>query len=160
MKNILKIAVVAAALVTMLIPEVAGAQLGRERRAERRRTTVVVGTTVHASDSAHMAAAQQQSAAAQQQAAQQTAAAQQQAAVAQQKAAAAEKEAAVAKQEAAAMQAAGAANPLPMGTVVPALPAGCVAKPIGGVQYYQCGGNYYRAVFQGNSLVYVTVQPN
>ena len=39
------------------------------------------------------------------------------------------------------------------------LPAGCTATPVGGEQYYYCGGNFYRAVFQGNSLVYVTAQP-
>jgi hypothetical protein len=27
------------------------------------------------------------------------------------------------------------------------------------VEYYYCGGNFYRAVFQGNNLVYVTAQP-
>jgi hypothetical protein len=40
-----------------------------------------------------------------------------------------------------------------------ALPAGCVPTPIGGVEYYRCGANYYRAAFQGNTLVYVTTQP-
>ena len=28
-----------------------------------------------------------------------------------------------------------------------------------GVQYYNCGGVFYRAAFQGNSLVYVVAQP-
>ena len=50
-------------------------------------------------------------------------------------------------------------NPLPLGTVVSALPGGCTSTPVGGVEYYYCGGNFYRAVFQGNSLVYVTTQP-
>jgi len=50
-------------------------------------------------------------------------------------------------------------KPLPLGTVVTALPAGCTSTPVGGVEYYYCGGNFYRAVFQGNSLVYVTAQP-
>ena len=50
-------------------------------------------------------------------------------------------------------------KPLPLGTVVSALPAGCTSTPVGGVEYYYCGGNFYRAVFQGNSLVYVTAQP-
>jgi predicted lipid-binding transport protein (Tim44 family) len=115
----------------------------------RRRTAVVVGTEVHAADSAQMAQAQQQ-----------TAAAQQQAAASQQQAAAAQQEAAAAKQQAAAAApAAAAGNPLPMGTVVAALPAGCTSTPVGGVEYYYCGGNFYRAVFQGNTLVYVTAQP-
>ncbi|MDZ7579919.1 MAG: hypothetical protein U5R30_04655 [Deltaproteobacteria bacterium] len=54
---------------------------------------------------------------------------------------------------------AGTGKPLPLGTVVSSLPAGCTSKPVGGVEYYHCGGNYYRAAFQGNSLVYVTAQP-
>ena len=48
---------------------------------------------------------------------------------------------------------------LPLGTVVAALPAGCTQVAQGGVQYSKCGANYYRAVFQGNNLVYVTAQP-
>ena len=52
------------------------------------------------------------------------------------------------------------AGPVPVGTVVHALPPGCVATPIGGVQYYNCApGVYYRAAFQGNNLVYVAAQP-
>ena len=50
-------------------------------------------------------------------------------------------------------------KPLPLGTVVSALPAGCTSTPVGGVEYYYCGGNFYRAVFQGNQLVYVTAKP-
>jgi hypothetical protein len=48
---------------------------------------------------------------------------------------------------------------LPVGTVVARLPAGCVAIPVSGVEYYYCGGNYYRAAFQGDVLVYVTAKP-
>jgi len=52
------------------------------------------------------------------------------------------------------------AGPVPIGTVVAALPPGCVATPIGGVEYYNCApGVYYRAAFQGNNLVYVAAQP-
>lgn len=98
-------------------------------------TTAVVSTAAAASASA--TAAKQEAAAAQQQAA----AAQQQAAAAQQQAAAA------------------GGAPLPMGTVVSALPGGCTPTPVGGVEYYYCHGNFYRAMFQGNSLVYVTAQP-
>jgi hypothetical protein len=100
---------------------------------------------------------------------QQAAAAQQQAAASQQQAAAANKEAAAAKQETAAVKqqaaavppapAAAAGKPLPLGTVVAALPAGCTSTPVGGVEYYYCGGNFYRATFQGNNLVYVTAKP-
>ena len=52
-----------------------------------------------------------------------------------------------------------AAGPLPVGTVVGALPAGCVSAPISGIEYYLCNGTYYRAAFQGNSLVYVVSKP-
>jgi hypothetical protein len=171
MKTIPKIALVAIALVLMLIADIplVPMQLVPEAHAVmgvRRRTAVVVGATVHAADSAQMAQSQQQAAAAQQQAAasqQQATAAKQETAAAQQQAAAAKQEAAAAKQQAAAVTpvpppaAAGAL--LPLGTVVSALPAGCVSTPVGGVEYYYCGGNFYRAMFQGNTLVYVTAQP-
>ena len=82
-------------------------------------------------------------------------------------AAAAEAQAADAQQQAAAAQQQAAApppaaaddKPLPLGTVVSSLPGGCTSTPVGGVEYYYCGGNFYRAVFQGNSLVYVTAKP-
>ena len=149
MKTIFKIAVIAIALVVMLLSDIPflPVQLVPEAHAVfgvRRRTAVVAGATVHAADSAQMAQSQQQAAAAQQQAA----AAQQQAAAAKQQAAAAP-----------APPAAAAGQPLPVGTVVSALPQGCVSTPVGGVEYYYCGGNFYRAVFQGNQLVYVTAQP-
>ena len=48
---------------------------------------------------------------------------------------------------------------LPLGKVVDALPEGCITKEVDGVEYYHDGVNYYRAVFQGNQLVYVTAQP-
>ncbi len=156
MKKILKIAVVAIALALMLIPDVSHAQFGIRRRTARR-TTVVVASTVKHEEGAQAAQAQQQTAAAQQQAAaatQQAAASQQQAAAAQQQAAAAEQDAAAAKQELAVAE-----GLLPLGTVAYSLPAGCVSTAINGTEYYHCGVNYYRAVFQGNSLVYVTAQP-
>jgi predicted lipid-binding transport protein (Tim44 family) len=152
MSTIRKIAVVATGLVAMLIADLALVPEADAILGTRRRTAVVVGATVHAEDSAQMAQAQQQ-----------TAAAQQQAAASQQEAAAAKQEAAAAKQQAAAVPPApppaAAGTPLPLGTVVAALPAGCTSTPVGGVQYYYCGGNFYRAVFQGNALVYVTAQP-
>jgi len=46
-----------------------------------------------------------------------------------------------------------------VGSVVSALPAGCVSAPKGGVEYQNCGGVYYRAAFQGNNLVYVVQAP-
>jgi len=158
MKRIFKIVVLAPVLVLILIIDVppklpplsvqiqlvpdAHAVLGVRRRT-RRRTAVVVGSTTAAAASA------------------QTASAQQQAAAAEQEAAAAKQEAAAAKQQAAAAPAPAPATgkPLPLGTVVAALPAGCTPTPVGGVEYYHCGGNFYRAAFQGNQLVYVTAKP-
>ncbi len=48
---------------------------------------------------------------------------------------------------------------LPMGTIEPALPDGCTTMTADNVEYYHCGENYFRAVFQGNNLVYVTASP-
>ena len=162
MNAFLKIAVVVSAL-ALMVPE-ADAVFG-----VRRRTAVVTAAVVSSEDSAKVASANQQAAAAQQQAT----AAQQQTAAAQQQTAAAQQQAAAAKQPAAAAPAppppsaavpapsppAAAGKPLPMGTVVSTLPPGCVSTPVGGVEYYYGGGNFYRAVFQGNNLVYVTAQP-
>lgn len=147
MKRTIRIAIIALTLVLMLLADVpillvklvpeAEAILGVRRRTARR-TAVVVGSAVRAEDSAQIAQANQQAAAAQQQAA-------------------------AAKQQAGAATpptpTAAAGKPLPLGTVVSALPQGCVSTPVGGVEYYYCGGNFYRAVFQGNQLVYVTAQP-
>ena len=153
MKTILKITVMATALLLMLMADIpflleqtipplldrdeplvieqlvpeAHAILGVRRRT-RRRTAVVVGSAAAA----------------------QTAASQQQAAAAQQ-------ETTPAAPAAAPPPASG--KPLPLGTVVSALPAGCTPTPVGGVEYYYCAGNFYRAVFQGNQLVYVTTKP-
>jgi len=139
MKTIPKIAVITIALVLMLIADIpllsvplvpeAEAIFGVRRRAWRR--GVIVGSTVGAASEA-------------------AAMSHQQAAPAQQPAAPAA--------PAASPPAAGG-KPLPLGTVVSALPSGCTSTPVGGVEYYYCGGNFYRAVFQGNSLVYVTAQP-
>lgn len=111
---------------------------GVARRTTRR--TVAVASTTAASQSAAQATT-----------------AQQQSATAQQQSATAQQQSATAQQQAAVPAASGQA--LPLGTVVPALPAGCTQVAQGGVQYSKCGANYYRAVFQGNSLVYVTAQP-
>jgi hypothetical protein len=167
MKSILKVTVLGTCFVlTLLIdapPQLPfpGLQLVPEAHAilgVRRRTAAVTAVAVSSADEAKMAQQQQQTAAAQQQAA----ASQQQAMAAQQQAAAAQQQAAAAKQQAAAAAppppAAGGAA-LPLGTVVAALPAGCTSTPVGGVEYYYCGGNFYRAVFQGTQLVYVTAKP-
>jgi hypothetical protein len=145
MKTILKITVIVTALICM-VPE-ANAIFG-----VRRRTAFRTAVVVSSAESAKVAQSQQQAAASQQQAAAATA-----------QAAAATAEAAAVKAQAAAAVVppppAASGQPLPMGTVVSALPPGCVSTPVGGVEYYYGGGNFYKAVFQGNNLVYVTVQP-
>lgn len=152
MKPIRNSAIVATGLVLMLIGDAppqaplpfqviseSHAILGVWRRTARRvavvDTTVVASTAVAASASA-------------------TAAAEASAAAAQQQAAAAQRAAASTPPLPAA-----AGKSLPLGTVVASLPGGCEATPVGGVEYYYCGGNFYRAMFQGNTLVYVTAQP-
>jgi hypothetical protein len=142
MKTMLKIAVVAPALGWMLLADVPLLHLQLVPDAHailgvRRRTAVV----------AYSAGAATASAAAK--SSQQSATAQQQAATAQQQTAAAAPPA----------PPPASAGKLPVGTVVSTLPAGCTPKPVGGVEYYACGGNFYRAAFQGNNLVYVTAQP-
>jgi len=130
MKTIVKIAVFATCVVVMFLLEL---QLVPEAQAiagVRRRTAVRTAVVVGSAYSAQTAQAQQQAASAQAAAAQQ--------------------------------QAAPPPPPpgsLPVGTVVSALPGGCSQMPVGGVEYYYCGGNYYRAAFQGTQLVYVTAQP-
>jgi hypothetical protein len=161
MKTLSRITVAAIALVFMvtadlpllpvqLVPE-ADAIFGVWRRTARR--CVILGSAAVATTATAAAAASAGAAA------QQAATAQQQAAVAQQQAATAQQQAATAHQQAAAAASAGSGKPLPLGTVVSSLPGGCTSTPVGGVEYYYCGGNFYRAVFQGNKLVYVTAQP-
>jgi hypothetical protein len=117
-----------------LVPE-AQAIFGVWRRAARR--TVIVGSAVVATTATAEAVA-----------------AQQQAATAEQQAAEAKKQASAPPPPPAA-----AGKALPLGTVVATLPAGCTSTPVNNVNYFYCGGNFYRAVFQGNNLVYVTAQP-
>ncbi len=57
-----------------------------------------------------------------------------------------------------AASAAMAGTVLAIGTVSTPLPSGCTTKPASGVEYYQCGPNWYRSAFQGNTLVYVTTE--
>jgi hypothetical protein len=52
-----------------------------------------------------------------------------------------------------------AASALPIGTIVPSLPPGCTSTVIGGVNYFNCAGVYYRAGFQGNNIVYIVSAP-
>ena len=116
-------------------PDIIQAQAGHMHRATRRRTAVVVSSATHANDQ------QQAQAAAQTPPPEQSAPAP----------AAAP---AVTTPPPASTQAL-----LPIGTVASALPAGCVSKPVGGIQYYECGANYYQAAYQAGTLVYVTVKP-
>lgn len=91
---------------------------------------------------------------------QQQTTAQQQSATAQQQSATAQQQSATAQQAPATPPPAPPAGTAPaVGAIVSTLPAGCVAAPKGGVEYYQCGGVYYRTAFQGNNLVYVVQQP-
>jgi hypothetical protein len=50
-----------------------------------------------------------------------------------------------------------AGTAMAIGTVVATLPGGCTSLRTGGVEYRRCGEDYYRAAFQGDSLVYVVV---
>jgi hypothetical protein len=54
--------------------------------------------------------------------------------------------------------AAPAVGVVPIGTVVQALPGGCTSIVVGGVNYSDCGGAFYKAAFQGNNVVYVVVE--
>lgn len=156
MKTILKTAVIVAGAALMLVLDFevppgmslqvqvvpqAHAILGVRRRAFRR------GAIIGASEAEAAAKKQQQQQQQQQQKEQQKKQQQQQQ----------QHQAAPAPSSHAAPAAGG--KPLPLGTVVHALPGGCTPTPVGGVQYYYCGGNFYRAVFQGNQLVYVTAKP-
>ncbi len=144
MKTTLKSAVIGACTVLMfmfdpspqlplqveLVPQ-AHAVFGVRRRAFRR--GVVIGGTAAAAETATVAAGSQ--------------------------AAAAPPPPATAPAPAAPPAPAASGTPLPIGTVVQSLPGDCTSTPQGGVNYYYCSGNFYRAVFQGNQLVYVTAKP-
>jgi hypothetical protein len=77
------------------------------------------------------------------------------AAASQQQAAATQQQTAAAKQQTAAAQ---TYSGVPLGTVVEALPPGCIAVTVGKSQYQDCDGSFYRAAFQGNKLLYVVVE--
>ena len=138
MKTTFKMAILSTSLVLMLIADVPflTEQLVPEAEAifgVRRRALrrgVIIGSTAAASEAAAMS--HQQAAPAQQQAA---------------------------PAAPAVPPPAATGKPLPLGTVVSVLPGGCTQTPVGGVEYYYCGGNFYRAAFQGNKLVYVTAKP-
>ena len=68
-------------------------------------------------------------------------------------------QAAASQAAAAAAAAQQAAAGLPIGTMVPSLPPGCTSTVIGGINYFNCAGVYYRAGFQGNNIVYIVSAP-
>ena len=143
MKTTHKIVVIAISLVLMLLADVPILFVQSVPEAQAifgtRRRTAVVAYSAGAAAGQSSASAQQQSTTEQQ-----SATAQQQSATAQQQATA---------------TATTSGQPLPLGVVVTSLPAGCTAKTVNGVEYYYCGGDCFRAAFQGNNLVYVTVKP-
>jgi hypothetical protein len=68
-------------------------------------------------------------------------------------------QAAAANAAAAAAAAQKAAAGLPIGSTVPYLPPNCNSSVINGVNYFNCGGVFYRAGFQGNQVVYIVSVP-
>jgi len=68
-------------------------------------------------------------------------------------------QAAAANAAAAAAAAQRAAAALPIGSTVPYLPPNCSSTVINGVNLFNCGGVYYKAGFQGNSVVYIVTAP-
>lgn len=164
MKTMVKIAIANLVLAVLLVVDIpllpvemvseAEAVLGVRRRTARRTAVVAysAGAATASAASAAAASSQQQAAAAQQQAA----AAQQQAAAAQEQATQAQQQAAAVQQQAAVAGA--AASAVPIGTVVDMLPQGCKAVTVDNTKFQDCGGSFYKAAFQGNSLVYVVVE--
>lgn len=128
-----RITMIAAAVILLLMIDIAEAQYGHAHRATRRRTAVVVSTVTHEKD--QEAAAQQQ----------------------QDQEAAAQKEE-TATQEPAATQETSTGDHLPIGTVVTKLPEECEPLVVKDIQYYHCGNDYYRTAYQENNLVYVTTE--
>lgn len=49
--------------------------------------------------------------------------------------------------------------PPPVGSIVAALPPGCVQTDLNGVAYERCGSTYYKASMMGSNLVFVVAQP-
>lgn len=68
-------------------------------------------------------------------------------------------QAAAASAAASAAAAQGAAAALPIGSTVPYLPPNCTSSVINRVNYFNCGGVYYRAGFEGNQIVYIVSAP-
>jgi hypothetical protein len=70
-------------------------------------------------------------------------------------AASASQQQAAAQQQQAAPPPQQAAPALPAGTIVTALPTGCVSTVVDGVSLFNCNGVIYQPTFQSNNLVYV-----
>ena len=68
-------------------------------------------------------------------------------------------QAAAANAAAAAAAAQRAQSALPIGSTVPYLPPNCTSNLINGINYFNCGGVYYRAGFEGNNVVYIVSAP-
>lgn len=138
----IKVTGILIAIMFIMFYDIAEAQYGsrnRERRRTRRRTAVVVSSETHAQDEA----AEQQKDQQQQQTTQTTQNNQQQ-------------------QETTTPPPPATTSPggaLAIGTVVTSLPSGCTSSSVNNVEYYECGPNWYRSAFQGNTLVYVTTDP-
>ena len=150
MKKITRVFTPALLLVTMCIVDIPLLPVDLVPDAQaifgvRRRTAVVAYSAGKSSGAAAASASQQQAAAAQQQAAY----SQQQAAAAEQEAAAAQQQAAFAQQT---------SSGVPTGTVIKALPDGCVPVTVGSAQYQKCDATFYRVAFMGNEVVYVSVK--
>jgi len=139
-KTITRIAVFASSTFVTLLLELQLAPEAEARFGRRAVRTVVVVSSVSKANQAEKEAA----------------AANQRAADAEREAAEAKREAEAAKHQVAAPAPAGAQ---PVGRVVSTLPGGCRTTTISGVEYYQCGVDYYRAAFHGSQLVYVTARP-
>jgi hypothetical protein len=46
---------------------------------------------------------------------------------------------------------------LPIGSTVPTLPGGCTRELVSGLDYYSCGGTWYRPSFGSNGVFYTVV---
>ncbi|MEJ2097415.1 MAG: hypothetical protein P8Y38_09835, partial [Deltaproteobacteria bacterium] len=149
MKTVFKISVIVMVLGLMMLADIpqlpvqlvpdAEAIFGVRRRAFRRGVILGAAAEGTAGASAHYSETTQQ----------QAATAQQEAATAQQQSATAQQQTTMAKQASvsspAPAQPTASGKPLPLGTVVDTLPGGCTKTPVGGIEYYYCSGNFYRA---------------
>ena len=68
-------------------------------------------------------------------------------------------QAAAANAAASAAAAQRAATALPIGSTVPYLPPNCSSSVINGVNYFNCGGVYYKPGYEGNHIVYIVSTP-